>query len=100
MHELCLSLSSSVEATRGGIFLLPRQFNLGAYRIVTRSPFLWTSFYNSIYCAALTTIIGVMFTAMLAYPLSKKELIGSKLFSFIVVFCMIFSGGWFQPILS
>ena len=54
-HELCLSLSSSVEATRGGIFLLPRQFNLGAYRIVTRSPFLWTSFYNSIYCAALTT---------------------------------------------
>lgn len=92
-HELCLSFSSSAEATRGGIFLLPRQFNIGAYKLVTRSPFLWTSFYNSIYCAVLTTLIGVMFTAMLAYPLSKKELMGNKFFAFIVVFCMIFNGG-------
>lgn len=92
-HELCLSLSSSAEATRGGFFLLPRQFTLDAYKLVTSSSFLWTSFYNSIFCAVLTTLIGVLFTAMLAYPLSKKELIGNKFFSFIIVFCMIFNGG-------
>lgn len=78
---------------RSEIFLLPRQFTIDAYELVTRSPFLWTSFYNSIYCAVLTTLIGVLFTDMLVYPLPKKELVGNKIFSFLVVFCMIFHGG-------
>ncbi|MFY9177018.1 MAG: carbohydrate ABC transporter permease [Caldicoprobacterales bacterium] len=92
-HELCLSLSSAAESTRGGIFIIPRQFTLEAYKLVIRSSFIWTSFYNSIYCAFLTTVIGVLFTSMLAYPLSKKELMGNRSISFVVVFCMIFNGG-------
>ena len=92
-HELCLSLSSAAESTRGGIFLFPRQFTIDAYKLVVRSPFIWTSFYNSIYCAILTTLIGVLFTSMLAYSLAKKAVMGNKALSFFVVFCMIFNGG-------
>ena len=92
-HELCLSLSSSTEATRGGVFLLPRQPTTGAYRLVLKNSFIWTSYYNSIYCAVLTTGIGIFFTAMLAYGLSKKGVVGNRFLSFAVVFCMIFNGG-------
>ena len=40
-HELCLSFSSSTEATRGGVFLLPRQFTVEAYQLVMKNAFIW-----------------------------------------------------------
>ena len=54
---------------------------------------IWTSYANSIYTAVLTTGIGVLLTAMLAYGLSKKQVAGHRFLSFAVVFCMIFNGG-------
>ncbi|MDL2233650.1 carbohydrate ABC transporter permease [Ruminococcaceae bacterium OttesenSCG-928-L11] len=92
-HELCLSLSSGTQATRGGIFLLPREFTLSAYRQVMKNAFIWTSYANSIFCAAMTTLLGLLFTSMLAYGLSKKQVAGNRGLSFMVVFCMIFNGG-------
>ena len=92
-HELCLSFSSATEATRGGVFLLPREFTMQAYQLVTKYAFIWTSYANSIYTAVLTTGIGVLLTAMLAYGLSKKQVAGHRFLSFAVVFCMIFNGG-------
>ncbi len=92
-HELCLSLSSSTEATRGGVFFYPREFTVEAYTQVLESSFIWVAFKNSILSTIAVTVIGGLFTAMLAYGLSKKQIVGSKTLSFIVIFCMIFNGG-------
>lgn len=92
-HELNISFSSPAQATLGGIFLLPREFTTAAYQQVIKSSFIWSSFFNSIITAVATTAIGTFVTAMLAYGLSKPKLPGRKLFSFMVLFCMIFSGG-------
>lgn len=99
-HELCLSLSSSAQATRGGIFLAPREFSTAAYVQVMKNPFIWTTYANSIFCAVVTTFAGVLFTAMLAYGLSKHRLPGNKVLSFLVVFCMIFQGGMIPTYLT
>lgn len=99
-HELCLSFSSSAQATRGGLFITPREFTPAAYTQVMKNPFIWTTYANSIFCAAATTLIGVLFTAMLAYGLSKKEVAGNKLLAFLVVFCMIFQGGMIPTYLT
>lgn len=99
-HELCLSLSSSVQATRGGIFLIPREFTTSAYVQVMKNPFIWTTFINSIFCAVATTLLGLLFTSMLAYGLSKRRVAGNKILSFLVVFCMIFQGGMIPTYLT
>lgn len=92
-HELNISLSSPTEATRGGIFLWPRELSLSAYRQTVKQSFIWTSFMNSIFSTLMTTALGVFVTAMLAYGLSKTQLPGRKVFAFMILFCMIFNGG-------
>lgn len=92
-HELCLSFSSATEATRGGMFLLPRDPTLNAYQIVMRQSYVWSSYLNSTIVTVLSTGIGLLFTSMMSYGLSKKRVRGMKLLSFLVLFCMIFNGG-------
>lgn len=92
-QEICISLSSGSEATRGGFFLLPRQFTSEAYNIVLNTSFIWTAYSNSIFTTIFATALGLFFTALTAYPLSKRRLPGNKIATFMVVFCMIFNGG-------
>jgi putative aldouronate transport system permease protein len=92
-QEICISLSSGAEATRGGFFLLPRQFTAEAYSIVMGTSFIWTAYGNSIFTTVLATVLGVFFTSLTAYPMSKRKLPGNKIITFMVVFSMIFSGG-------
>ncbi len=92
-HEVCISLSAGTEATRGGVFLLPRRFTFEAYSMVLKNVFVWTAYKNSIFCAVLTTLLGTLTSAMLAYPLAKRQLMGGRTLSFLVTFCMIFNGG-------
>lgn len=92
-HTFCLSLSSATEATKGGLFVLPREFSTGAYRQVVKSAFVWTSLWNSVWVSFISAGLGVLLTAMLAYGLSKPDLRGRTFFSFFVLFSMIFSGG-------
>lgn len=92
-HELCISLSSPAQATRGGIFLIPRDFTLQAYQQTVKHTFIWSSFANSIITAVLTTVLGLIVTSGLAYGLSKSDLPGRSVFAFLILFCMIFNGG-------
>ena len=39
------------------------------------------------------TLLNVSITALLAYPLSRKDLVGRNFFSFLVFFTLLFSGG-------
>ena len=92
-HEVCISLSAATEATRGGIFILPRRFTVEAYQMVFKNAFVWTAYQNSLFTAAMVTLIGTLASAMLAYGLSKRNVAGSRSISFLVTFCMIFNGG-------
>jgi putative aldouronate transport system permease protein len=42
---------------------------------------------------AIGTVSGTLFTAMLAYAISRQDFIFRKLFSFLVFFTLLFSGG-------
>ncbi|MBJ9992309.1 MULTISPECIES: carbohydrate ABC transporter permease [Paenibacillus] len=92
-HEISLSLSSSEQASRGGLFLWPRNLTFGAYGIVLRSEQLWLAYRNSIVITGAGTILSVFFTATTAYPLVKSHLPGRRLFTGLILFTMLFSGG-------
>lgn len=92
-HVVMMSFSSVEATAKGGVFLWPKGFNLDTYSKVFHDPSIWTGYYTTIMVTVISTIMGTMFTAMTAYPLSKKDLPFGKIMSLLVLFTMLFSGG-------
>lgn len=76
-----------------GLSLIPREFSLVYYRLVLRDQGIYRPFLNSIYLTVVGTVLSVVFTAMGAYTLSKSNLPGQRIFMYMIVFSMMFSGG-------
>lgn len=92
-REISLSFSSMEEAMKGGLFLWPRAFNMSAYESVFSSSYLWVAYRNSVWVTVAGTMLGVLLTAMTAYPLTKPGLPGNKAMLYGILFTMLFSGG-------
>lgn len=88
-----ISINDATDAIRGGLYFLPRKLNLSSYaEILGRSTFL-ASIKVSVARTLIGTPIAVLVTAMLAYPLSRKDLVGRKFWNLLFVFTMYFGGG-------
>lgn len=87
------SFSGSQAVTQGRVWLLPVDFNLEGYKAVFRSQEIPRGFVNSVYVTCMGTVINVILTLMLAYPLSRKDLYGRNAVTAVIAFTMLFSGG-------
>ncbi|WP_455715489.1 carbohydrate ABC transporter permease [Anaerosporobacter sp.] len=87
------SLNDSQDALRGGIYWWPRKFSLANYKSVFSNGSVLQAFKVTIGKTLIGTTINVLFTAMVAYPLSKERLIGRKYYMAIGTVTMFFSGG-------
>ena len=87
------SINDPMDTMKGGLSLLPRVLNFSAYGVIMKDK----EFLNSMSASVLRVIIGtplsVLFTSMLAYVLTKKELVAYKFWRKIFVFTMYFGGG-------
>ncbi|GGD78811.1 carbohydrate ABC transporter permease [Paenibacillus nasutitermitis] len=92
-HEISLSLSSKAEALQGGFFFWPRAFTMQAYTSVLTSDYIWVAYGNTIFVTVAGTVLSLLVTSSMAYPLAKKTLPWKNVWLSIVVFTMIFSGG-------
>lgn len=87
------SLSDNAYIVAGEVNLVPRGFNLTAYRVVTSDPAFWVSYRNTVFYTAVATLISVVLTTCYAYVLSKRHLRGRTALVGIAVFTMFFTGG-------
>lgn len=87
------SFSQGSEVLRGGIYWRPRKFCMENYEAVFKNKEIFMSFGISVLKTATGTVTSVLFTAMAAYGLSKKDLIGRKFFMALGIITMFFSGG-------
>jgi len=92
-HIFILSLNDASAPTYGQFMLMPSDFTLDSYKTVLKDP----EILNSIVVTVGRTVIGVPLTlacvSMLAYALSKRELVGWRGINLFFVFTMYFSGG-------
>ena len=70
-----------------------KDWTLDAYRRVLENEMIWRGFLNSFLYSLAFTAISVFITLLAAYPLSKKEFVGRKLFNLIFLITMFFGGG-------
>ena len=67
-----------------------KDWTLDAYRRVLENEMIWRGFLNSFLYSLAFTAISVFITLLAAYPLSKKEFVGRKLFNLIFLITMFF----------
>ena len=92
-YTLVISFNEGKDAMLGGIYWWPRIFSLDNYDAVFSRPEIIKAFGVSIARTILATTTGVFFTAMVAYGLSKKHLIGRNLYLTMGTITLFFSGG-------
>jgi len=88
------SFSSDKAIAIKGFSLFPVGFTLNAYKTIFNRPDqIIHSYMITIIVTAIGTIIGVTFTSMLAYVISRKDYPLANKTSFYVFFTMLISGG-------
>lgn len=75
-----------------GLMLIPPEVSLDAYAYTFKSSLIWSGFRNSIFITVIGTIYNMLLTVLLGYALTKP-MYGNKVFKFLIVFTMYFSGG-------
>ncbi|GAA0366323.1 carbohydrate ABC transporter permease [Alkalibacterium iburiense] len=90
---LVVSLNDAQDALRGGIYFWPREFSLASYRRIFQNELFMNSIKVSVARTFLATPLAVLVTAMSAYVVSRKELVGRKGLNLFFIFTMYFSGG-------
>ena len=77
-----------------GYSFFPEEWSLEAYEfLLKQSGVISTSFFNSIFVTFAGMILGLSTTVLLAYAISRRDLIGRRALMFFVFFTMLFNGG-------
>jgi putative aldouronate transport system permease protein len=76
-----------------GVLVLPIGFSLSSYAAVIRNPNIASGYMNTIFIVGIGTVCNVIFTALGAYVLSRKNLFWRPALTLICVVTMYISGG-------
>ena len=92
-YQICMSLSDPSRVLIEDTFFWPAGFSTASYKAVLTSFYMGSGFTNSLFVTVIGTLLGVFFTTLTAYSISKKTLPGKSVITFIIVFTMLFGGG-------
>ena len=88
------SITDEKVLVANGYGFWPAKFSMDAYGYILQSGKKILSAYGvSILVTAIGTLLNVLLSAMMAYPLAVKNLPGRKFMNFFVFFTMLFNGG-------
>jgi putative aldouronate transport system permease protein len=93
IYTTVISFSTASAAMTPGLHLWPKEWSFLSYKMVFQNPDILTGYKNTLFRTIFGTISVLFMTAMVAYPLSRRELYGRKWFILGVLITMIFSGG-------
>lgn len=92
-YVLVASLNTGRDFVKGGVYFWPREFTLENFAHAFKDSRIFDSLTISTARTLLGVLLGLFFTALIAYALSIKTLPGKTFFTFFFYFTTIFSGG-------
>jgi putative aldouronate transport system permease protein len=90
---LSASFSNPVEVIEGKVWLFPQDFTLDPYYRVFDNEAIWTGYANTLLYTVAGTMVNIVLTILAAYPLSQRDLPGSRQLMMVITLTMFFSGG-------
>ncbi|CAH1223119.1 L-arabinose transport system permease protein AraQ [Paenibacillus allorhizoplanae] len=93
IYVISSSFSSPAAVTSGKVWLWPVELSLKGYNTLIHNQKVVIGYGNSLFYTGVGTIISVVLTIMIAYPLSRKTFFGKNVLMMLITFTMLFSGG-------
>ena len=93
IYIVSCSFSSGSALMAGRVRLLPVEPTLDSYKAVFKYDSIWTGYVNSLVYTVVGTLISIVLTLFAAYPLSRDDFQGNRIFTGLFLFTMMFSGG-------
>lgn len=78
---------------RDGYSIIPTEFSVEAYKLIFRDITIYRSYGVTLFVTIAGTLLAMVVTSALAYPLSVKTLKYRNFINFYVYFTMLFHGG-------
>ena len=93
IHVLSKSISEEAYVVANKVVLLPKGFSLNAYQKIFADASIMRSMFVTVVVTISFTAIGMFLTICAAYVLSRKNLKGRKLMTFLIMLTMYFVAG-------
>ena len=93
IYVVSASFSSGAAVSEGRVILWPVEFSLDSYKMVFNYQAIWLGYLNTLIYTFGRTFLGLFYTILVAYVLSRKTFQGRKLFTMLCIFTLWFSGG-------
>jgi putative aldouronate transport system permease protein len=93
IYVIATSLATAQEIAEKPFLLVPSKISYDAYKYILSSNTILRSMSISVFVTVIGTAINIAMTALMAYPLSRKNLRGRKFIQMLIVFTMMFNGG-------
>ena len=93
LNMLALSFSNSQDLKSLPVYLWPIGFSLESYKALLSDNRILLYYWNTIQYAAVGTVIMLLCTSLMAYPLSIRALRGRRTISILLTITMFFGGG-------
>lgn len=91
---LSASLTDEQALISSGYKFWPQKFSFDTYRYLWgKRDIIGHSYLISIFITLVGTMLNVIFTALFAYPLSRKDFKLRNILAFLIFFTMMFNGG-------
>lgn len=90
---VALSFNDATDAIKGGIYFWPRAFSLESYYTVFEDPAIYKAFVISVMKTVIGVVLHTIVNALVAYGMSRKDLIGRKLYMQMGIIAMFVNGG-------
>ncbi len=93
IHVIALSLSDRQSVLSGQVSLWPKGWDVNAYRSVFNDASMQRSMIFSIILTVVYTLMAMVCSILIAYPLSRSYLPGRKFLMVVILIPMYFTGG-------
>lgn len=87
------SFSNPADVANGNVWFWPREINFSGYSTLFEQSQIWRSYLNTIIYTVVGTLFALIVNIPAGYVLSRKELVGKKIFTTIFLIPMFISGG-------
>jgi putative aldouronate transport system permease protein len=93
IYVIAGSFNLGSDYMRGGVYFFPRVISMDNYTMIWSDKRLFIGFQNTVARTVIGTVTGVLFTAIVSYGMSRKDLPAKKLIYWFNIFTMFFGGG-------
>lgn len=93
-YVVSVSLTPYSEVLKhGGFVVFPTRITFESYALFLNDSLIPRAYGVTAFITVVGTALNLLLTALMAYPLSKRDLPGRTVLLFLVVFTLLFSGG-------